>query len=195
MAALCRPGRLESDDQLQAAWGDNNRQLSLQLQNMMLRRFQKEARQVMHDQVGYIDDLQERVRELERLVIQSQTREQVAIRKNSELALQGPSGSSTLKPVQPVQPASPGSTTQEKKPLIDESIVDPPADSTHVTLPDLPEKEPTTVQPSMLVNPREPRRTSKAVNLQPLLSIRYQRASATSCKLVIVMLEPLTSPL
>jgi hypothetical protein len=49
MAALCRPGSLESDDQLKAAWHDNNRRLSLQLQNMMLRRFQKEARQVMHD--------------------------------------------------------------------------------------------------------------------------------------------------
>jgi hypothetical protein len=81
MAALCRPGSLESDDQLKAAWDDNNRRL--QFQNMMLRRFQKEARQVMHDQVGHIDDLQKRVRELERPVIQSQTREEVAIRKRS----------------------------------------------------------------------------------------------------------------
>jgi hypothetical protein len=35
-----------------------------------------------------------------------------------------------------------------------------------------------TAQPSMPANSREPRRTSKAVNLQPPLSIRYQRASS-----------------
>jgi hypothetical protein len=133
----------------------------------------------MHDQVGYIDNLQEHLRELEWLVIQGQTHEEVAICKNSEPVLQGPLGSSTLKPVQPVQPASDlGSTPKEKKPPIEESIVDLPADSTHVTLPDLPEEEPMTAQPSMLVNPHEPKQISKAVNLQPPLSIRYQRASS-----------------
>jgi hypothetical protein len=151
MAAPCRPGSLESEDQLQAAWDDDNRRLPLHLQNMMLRRFQKEARQIMHDQVGHIDELHVRLQELELLVAQSQIREEAAIRKNSELALQGPSGSSTLKPAQPVQPASLRSTPKEKKPPIEESIVDLPANSTHVTLPDLPEEEPTTAQPSMLV--------------------------------------------
>jgi hypothetical protein len=36
MAALCCPGSLESEDQLQAAWDDNNHRLPLHLQNMML---------------------------------------------------------------------------------------------------------------------------------------------------------------
>jgi hypothetical protein len=40
-----------------------------------------------------------------------------------------------------------------------------PVDSAHVSLLDMPEEEPMTAQPSMPANPREPRRTSKAVNL------------------------------
>lgn len=88
MAALNRPGSIESDEHIKAIWNDDNRRLSLQIQNMTLRRYHKESRKALFEQADHIDDLQERIRDLERLVIQSQTREESTL-KQTKVAVEG----------------------------------------------------------------------------------------------------------
>ncbi|KAG2133736.1 hypothetical protein DEU56DRAFT_913853 [Suillus clintonianus] len=84
MAEANCPGPDDSDESLKNLWDDENRRGSIQIQNLALRRFRKIARDELNDQANVVDELRERVRELEILVIQSQTREDEARKQVSE---------------------------------------------------------------------------------------------------------------
>ncbi|KAG2114387.1 hypothetical protein DEU56DRAFT_919598 [Suillus clintonianus] len=75
IAVVSKPGPDDSDESLARIWDDDNRRLSLQMQNLFLRRSRKDAKIELDENTHLIDTLQERVRELETLIIQSQTRE------------------------------------------------------------------------------------------------------------------------
>ncbi|KAG1761943.1 hypothetical protein EDD22DRAFT_1050932 [Suillus occidentalis] len=73
---LSKPDPEGSEDSLVKLWDDDNRRASIQIQNLALRRFRKTARSDLKEQEIMIDDLQKQVRDLEKLVIQSQLNEE-----------------------------------------------------------------------------------------------------------------------
>ncbi|KAG1855335.1 hypothetical protein DFJ58DRAFT_880844 [Suillus subalutaceus] len=84
MAELNRPGSDDSDESLVKMWDDENRRGFIQVQNLALQRFRKITREEFTDKCNKVNDLQERVHELEKLVIQAQTREEMAQRLMDE---------------------------------------------------------------------------------------------------------------
>ncbi|KAG0697916.1 hypothetical protein DFH29DRAFT_1003341 [Suillus ampliporus] len=89
MAELNQPRPDDSDKYLKKLWDDTNRRGSIQVQNLALRRFHKQAQEEFEGQADLIDELNEHVHELEKLVIQSQTREE-EVRKQIAEARRAP---------------------------------------------------------------------------------------------------------
>ncbi|KAG1768668.1 hypothetical protein EDD22DRAFT_843948 [Suillus occidentalis] len=73
---VTRLSKPDPDDSLVELWDDDNRRASIQIQNIALRRFRKTAQVDLKEQEGQINTLQQRVNELEKLVIQSQLNEE-----------------------------------------------------------------------------------------------------------------------
>ncbi|KAG1828498.1 hypothetical protein EV424DRAFT_1536517 [Suillus variegatus] len=78
VAELNRPGSNESDESLRRLWDDDNRAGSIRIQNFALKGFRKAAKQDYAEKCEEVSDLLDRVKELERLVIEAQTREEMA---------------------------------------------------------------------------------------------------------------------
>ncbi|KAG1846132.1 hypothetical protein C8R48DRAFT_677927 [Suillus tomentosus] len=78
MAELNRPGENESDESLRRLWDDDNRAGSIRIQNFALKGFRKSAKEDYAQKCEEVDDLLDRVKELERLVIEAQSREEMA---------------------------------------------------------------------------------------------------------------------
>ncbi|OJA13244.1 hypothetical protein AZE42_10318 [Rhizopogon vesiculosus] len=74
----------DPDESLGRIWNDNHRRLSIQLQNLYLRSFRKDARVRLNENTQLIDELNDKIRELENLVIASQSREEEARRLLTE---------------------------------------------------------------------------------------------------------------
>lgn len=78
MAEFNKPGPNESDESLRKLWDDENRGGSIRVQNFALKGFRKAAREQFTEKCEEVENLQERVRELELMVIEAQTREEMA---------------------------------------------------------------------------------------------------------------------
>jgi hypothetical protein len=73
-ALLDRPSSTESDEVLRnLPWNDENRRLSIQLQNIALKKYWKESRQIIDEQANVVSSLQTRINELERLAFDALT--------------------------------------------------------------------------------------------------------------------------
>jgi hypothetical protein len=81
---VSRLSKPDPEDSLIDLWDDENRRASLQIQNIALQRFRKTAQVDLKEQEGQIDNLQQRIKELEKLVIQSQSHEEDARRQLME---------------------------------------------------------------------------------------------------------------
>ncbi|KAG1853557.1 hypothetical protein C8R48DRAFT_675825 [Suillus tomentosus] len=110
MAELNRPGENESDESLRRLWDDDNRAGSIRIQNFALKGFRKSAKEDYAQKCEEVDDLLDRVKELERLVIKAQTREEMAqklIREAQRAPLPDPPPDSALPaPVPPLENAA-----------------------------------------------------------------------------------------
>ncbi|KAG1811960.1 hypothetical protein EV424DRAFT_1542275, partial [Suillus variegatus] len=78
IAELNRPGENESDESLRRLWDDDNRAGSIRIQNFALKGFRKAAKEDYAEKCEEVNGLLDRVKELERLVIEAQTREEMA---------------------------------------------------------------------------------------------------------------------
>jgi len=76
VSRLSKSNTEESEDPLLGLWDENNRRASIQIQNITLQWFRKTTHLDLKEQEGQIEDLQQQIHDLEKLVIQSQQREE-----------------------------------------------------------------------------------------------------------------------
>ncbi|KAG2105019.1 uncharacterized protein F5147DRAFT_775338 [Suillus discolor] len=84
VARLSKPDPRDTDESLKRLWNDNNCCESLQVQNLALQRYRNLARIEFAEQGNLIENLKEQVRELQNLVIQSQSRENEAWKQTQD---------------------------------------------------------------------------------------------------------------
>ncbi|KAJ8582027.1 hypothetical protein M405DRAFT_846680 [Rhizopogon salebrosus TDB-379] len=75
MAKMDRPGPDDPDESLRRIWDDDNRRLSIQMQNMYLRKYRNSAREQLDNQSELVVELRDRIQTLEKLVTDGLSRE------------------------------------------------------------------------------------------------------------------------